>query len=240
MADSIAFIVRNFGNFLVGFPGQRPGGLIMTLVLAIVGVGIGMLIAILVGHAQLSRFALVRQLARSYVRIFRGIPLVLLLLLIHQFLGTGTFGFMTSSFFSALIALVLYSSAYQADIVESGLRAVPHQLVEDAQLLGSSRIRTYLDVRLPYGLRVMRPALLSQAITVFKDSSVVVVLGVADLTTTARIALGSDVTNAPHWVATYLTVGMLYFAVAFGVSQIVNKFERSAPRAVLANAPRVS
>ncbi|MGI9645881.1 MAG: hypothetical protein ACR2O6_11295, partial [Ilumatobacteraceae bacterium] len=82
-------------------------------------------------------------------------------------------------------------------------------------------------VRLPYGVRVMQPALAGQAITLFKDSSVVIVLGVADLTTTARIALGSDVTNAPFWVATYLTVGAIYFVVAFTVSRVARRRELS-------------
>ena len=67
-----------------------------------------------------------------------------------------------------------------------------------------------------------------RAITIFKDSSVVVVLGVADLTTTARIALGSDITNAPFWVATYLTVGLLYWIVAYGLARAARP--RNGPR----------
>ena len=83
-------------------------------------------------------------------------------------------------------------------------------------------------ITVPYALRVMRPALVTQAITIFKDSSVVVVLGVVDLTTTARIALGSDIANAPFWVATYLTVGALYWVVAFSLAKAVRP--RSGPR----------
>ena len=238
MGDSVRFVVSNLGNFLIGFPGQRPGGLAMSLFLALVGVGVGSIIALGVGTAQQAGSRWVRLLAKAYVRIFRGVPLVLLLLIVHQFLAPGKLGLpatsglgaSNASLISALVTLVLYSSAYQADVVQSGLRAVPQQLVDDARILGSSPLRTWVDVRLRYGLRVMRPALLTQAITVFKDSSVVVVLGVADLTTTARIALGSDITNAPHWVATYLTVGLLYFAVASTLSIIVNKDERSAAR----------
>ena len=178
--------------------------------------------------AATSARSLPRLVARTYVRVVRGVPLLLLLLLVHQVLGTGSWGFTTTSLQSALITLVLYASAYQADILESGLRSVPVQLVDDARLLGARPTQVAIDVRVPYAVRVTRPALLTQAITVFKDSSVVVVLGVADLTTTARIALGSDVSNAPHWVAVYLAVGALYFAVAFGLSRVVNIYERSA------------
>lgn len=77
----------------------------------------------------------------------------------------------------------------------------------------------------------MRPALTTQAITIFKDSSVVVVLGVSDLTTNARIALGGDVTNAPYWVATYLLVGFLYWCVAFGLARFAER--RSRPTRLL-------
>ena len=104
-------------------------------------------------------------------------------------------------------------------VVTAGIAAVPEQLREDARILGASRGVVARTVTLPYVMRTMRPALVTQAVTVFKDSSVVVVLGVSDLTTNARIALGGDVTNAPFWVATYLMVGLLYWCVAFALSR---------------------
>ena len=222
MADQLEFLWRNVPNLLFGFPKNRPGGLLLTILLTLSSLSVGMLVALAVGSAQVSRWAPIRWLAVGYSRLFRGIPLLLLLLVVHQFLSTGRFGFQTSSLGSAFFTLVLYASAYQADIVASGIRAVPKLLIDDARTLGASPTRTYLNVSLPYGLRIMRPALLTQAITVFKDSSVVVVLGVADLTTTARIALGSDVGNAPYWLATYLAVGFLYFVVAASASRLVD------------------
>ncbi len=220
MSDQVDFIIRNIPNLLVGFPGQRPGGLLLSVVLAISGIGLGFCVALAVGSATTSRWRVLRTVASGYIWLFRGVPLILLLLIVHNIFSTGKIGVETSSFQSALIALVLYSSAYQASIVAAGLRAVPAILVEDARLLGASARKAWQTVQLPYGLRVMRPALVSQAISLFKDTSVVVVLGVADLTTTARIALGSDIENAPYWVATYLTVGFLYFLVATALSQL--------------------
>ena len=131
---------------------------------------------------------------------------------------------------------MLYSSSYQADIVYTGLRTVPLKLVDDARLMGSTRWQVFGHVKLPYSLRVMQPALTGQAITLFKDTSVVVILGVADLTTNARIALGSDVTNAPFWVATYLTVGFLYFLVAFGLSRLARRGEKRLQRGDLVHS----
>lgn len=225
--DQLEFLLRQLPNLLIGFPGNRPGGLALSLVLATVGIGIGMVVALVVGSAQLSSIGTVRRIARLYVQVIRGVPLLVLLLLVNQFLATGRlFGLETSTLESAFVTLVLYSSAYQADIIRTGLRSVPTQLVDDARLLGHRPIGIYGRVRLPYALRVMQPALTGQAITVFKDTSVVVVLGVAELTTTARIALGGDVSNAPFWVATYLTVGALYLVVALGLSRLAERAGR--------------
>lgn len=228
--SQVEFVVEHLTDLLWGVPNNRPGGLVMTLILSTVGIGVGLLVAIAVSAAAQSRWRIVRALAAAYVRVVRGVPVILVLLLVHRIVAVSlgaanAFGSQRASLLSAAVALVLYSSAYQADIINAGLRAVPATLVEDARLLGSSRLRAYTSVKIPFGLRLMRPALLSQAITLFKDSSVVVVLGVADLTTTARIVLGADVRNAPYWVATYLTVGALYFLVAFGLSQLTARFE---------------
>ena len=237
MSDQLEFVLENLPNLLIGFPGQRPGGLLMTLGLAAVGLGVGFAVSVGVAAVLDSRIRLVRGLAAAYVQVFRGIPLLLLLLIVHQMLGGGhLLGFRSTSLVSAVVALVLYSSSYQADIIHTGLRTVPPALVEDARLMGSSRGQVFARVKLPYGLRVMQPALTGQAITLFKDTSVVVILGVADLTTTARIALGTDVTNAPFWVATYLTVGLLYFVVAFGLSRIALRHERRLRRGDLVHA----
>lgn len=238
MADQLSFLIRNLPNLLIGFPNHRPGGLLLTIILAIVSIGVGFALAVPLGAALDGPSRAARVLARGYVSLVRGVPLVLLLLIIHQVLGVNIlgldlFGAQTTSMISAFVTLILFASSYQADIVASGLRGVPPGLIEDARVLGASRRRAFFTTQLPYALRVVRPGLVSQAISLFKDTSVVVVLGVADLTTTARIALGSDIDNAPYWVATYLTVGLLYFFVAFGVSTIAERRGRRGPQSGL-------
>lgn len=223
MSDQLEFLARNGVNLLIGFPNHRPGGLLLSILLSASAIVVGAFFSLFLGAGAHSRYWIIRRPTLTLIQVLRGVPLVLMLLIVHQFLGTGRLGLTTSSLISAFVTLVLYSAAYQADIVQAGFRSVPSELTEGARVLGSSPLRTYLTVTLPYGFRVMRPALLSQAITVFKDSSVVVVLGVADLTTTARIALGSDINNAPYWVTTYLAVGFLYFLVAFGLSRVVER-----------------
>ncbi|MCP5098329.1 MAG: ABC transporter permease subunit, partial [Chloroflexi bacterium] len=138
MNDQLNFLLKNLPNLIIGFPGNRPGGLIMSMVLAAVGIGIGFAIAILIGTAYESRHKPVRIAAQLYVQVFRGIPLVLLLLIVHQLLRYGRFlSIPRTPFISALLTLILYSSAYQAEIVRAGLQAVPATMVDAARLLGS-------------------------------------------------------------------------------------------------------
>jgi len=200
----------------------------MTLALSIFGLGLGLVVALLVAAARDANSKILRTVSLCYIHVMRGIPLILLLLLTHQILGGRTALGLEAPLVSALVTLVLYSGAYQGDIVAAGFRSVPSGVVDNARLLGCGWWKVLSLVKLPYSLRVMQPALAGQAITLFKDSSVVVILGVVDLTTTARLALGSNVTNAPHWVATYLTVGAIYFIVAFGLSRLANFWERRA------------
>ena len=221
MSDQIEFLIRHLPNLLVGFPNNRPGGLLLSVLLSAGTIALGFVLATIVGFSFHSRSRVIRFFAGRFVWLIRGIPLIVLLVLLFQILGTGIiFGLELSSFWAAVVTLTLYAAAYQADIVRAGIAAVPAQLIEDARVLGATRSTVVRTITVPYAVRVMRPALVTQAITIFKDSSVVVVLGVADLTTTARIVLGSDITNAPFWVATYLMVGLLYWVVAYGLARI--------------------
>lgn len=227
MSEQLLFLLDNLANLLVGFPGHRPGGLLITILLAVVANGLGFGVGLLVGLLGESQKRPFRFIARLYIEVFRGLPLILLVLLLYQLVGNGRkFGLSLPPIFSAFVALTLYSGAYQAEIMRAGFRAVPIEMVESALLLGYSRVRIYGRLKIPYAIRVMMPALTGQAISLFKDTSVVIIIGVADLMTTARIILGSDVGNAPYWVSLYLLVGFCYFVIAFTLSRFAHRYEK--------------
>lgn len=228
LLEQLDFLLGNVLNLLFGFPGHRPGGLLMSILLAVVAVGIGFLVAVILAMGYGSRWRTAHLFVHLYVQIFRGIPLILLLLIVHQLLGIGRrMGLPLTPLVSALVALILTSSAYQAEIIRAGLRSVPEQLVESARLLGSSRRQAYRLIQMRYAIFVMRPALAGQAISLFKDTSVVLILGVAELMTVAQIVLGSDVGNAPYWMNLFLLVGFFYFVVAFILSRFSSRWERN-------------
>jgi His/Glu/Gln/Arg/opine family amino acid ABC transporter permease subunit len=226
MSDQLRFLWQILPNLLIGFPGQRPGGLALSVWLALVAISAGFVLANLIGVASASRWRLLRWFCRLYVEFFRGLPLVLLLLLVYQVVGNPRLGLNLTPYGAAIIALTFYTSAYQAEILRAGLASVPAQHVESARMMGSTPWHAYRSVKLRYALHTMLPAFTGQAISLFKDTSVVLIIGVADLMTVGRVALGSDVTNAPYWLALYLTVGALYFIVAFALSRVARRWER--------------
>ncbi|MEM7093316.1 MAG: ABC transporter permease subunit [Actinomycetota bacterium] len=237
MSDQIEFLWEQLPNLLWGFPDRRPGGLLLSLLLSSGAIAVGFIFGSALALARHARRRAVRFVADRVVWAIRGVPLLVLLVLLFQFLGTGAwFGIELSAFWSAAVTLSLYAGAYLSDVMTAGIGAVPRQLVDDARLLGAGPITAARTVTLPYALRTMRPALVTQAVTVFKDSSVVVVLGVSDLTTNARIALGGDVGNTPYWVATYLLVGFLYWIVAFAVGRLAENRHGRGPQVVGAHA----
>ena len=120
MPDQIDFLISNLTNLLIGFPGQRPGGLLLSILLALFGIGVGFMIGLIVGSGRGSRFSLIRGASRAFIEVFRGLPLILLLVLIHQVIGGRRFGLDISPRTAALISLALYSGAYQAEIVHAG------------------------------------------------------------------------------------------------------------------------
>lgn len=226
MAEHLTFLLEKLPVLLIGFPGQRPGGLLLSVLLAVLAVAVGFGLAIPISSGERSPRRWMRWPAVAYVELFRGLPLILLLVLVHQGVGGVRFGLNWSPRTSALVALTLYTSAYQAEILRAGLARVPQELVESARLMGSSPAQVYVLIRLRYAVGVMLPAFTGQAISLFKDTSVVVVIGVAEVMTVARMALGADVTNAPYWVSMYSFVGVLYFIIAFGLSRLAQSWER--------------
>lgn len=219
MGEQLRFLWRELPNLLWGFPSNRPGGLVLSVIMTFVALAVGFALA--VGASSLLRSGVpgVSSTTARIVWVFRSVPLIVMLLLGHQVLGSGMLGPSTTPFMSALIVLSLYAAAYLTDVVHAGRSGVPESAIHTAQLLGAGRLHRFRTVTLPWSLQIMRPALGTQAITVFKDSSVVVVLGVAELTTSARIALDANVGSAPFWLATYLLVGGLYWLVSFAIGR---------------------
>jgi general L-amino acid transport system permease protein len=206
-----------FGMSLVSQ--DRWGGLPVTLILATFGLAFGFPLGILVALGRRSKLPAIRSLCVLYVELIRGVPLISLL-----FMASVMFplfmpdGVNIDKLLRAQIAFILYAGAYLAEVVRGGLQAVPRGQYEAADALGLSYWQKNGLVILPQAIRHVIPPLVNTFIAFFKDTSLVLIIGIFDLLTTAKTAIID-----PAWqsfsVEVYVFVGLIYFAFCFAMSR---------------------
>jgi general L-amino acid transport system permease protein len=217
---------------VVGFGGvgwNEWGGLQLTLFVTVAGIALAFPLGLLLALGRRSSLPVVRVVSITYIELFRGVPLITLLLM-GQFMigfflpeGMGAPSLVTR----ALIAIVLFEAAYMAEVVRGGLQAVPRGQVEAAQALGLSPWRTTRAIVLPQALRAVIPAMVGQFISVFQNTSLLAVLGLLELLEVAR-----NVTAQPDFVGQGLQsvtlpfVAFIYWAVSYSMSRESQRLER--------------
>jgi general L-amino acid transport system permease protein len=230
-ATALALIgVLMWGGILgMSFVSQdRWGGLPVTLILATFGLAIGFPLGIIVALGRRSRLPAIRSLCVLYVELIRGVPLISLL-----FMASVMFplfmpdGVNIDKLLRAQIAIVLYAGAYLAEVIRGGLQAVPRGQQEAAEALGLSYWQKNRLIILPQAIRHVIPPLVNTFIAFFKDTSLVLIIGIFDLLTTAKTAIVD-----PAWqsfsVEVYIFVGLIYFAFCFAMSRYSRRLEAQA------------
>src|ERR1700674_1808866 len=211
---------------------DRWGGLPVTLILATFGLAFGFPLGIVVALGRRSKLPAIRSLCVLYVELIRGVPLISLL-----FMASVMFplfmpdGVNIDKLLRAQIALVLYAGAYLAEVMRGGLQAVPRGQHEAADALGLSYWRKNGLIILPQAIRHVIPPLVNTFIAFFKDTSLVLIIGIFDLLTTAKTAIID-----PAWtsfsVEVYLFVALIYFAFCFAMSRYSARLEtQDGPKA---------
>lgn len=221
-----AWILMRGGVFgLSRVPQEIWGGLPVTLMLATVGIAAAFPLAILVALGRRSTMPAIRWLCIGYVELVRGVPLISLL-----FVASVIFplfvpdGLNFEKLLRAQVALVLFAGAYLAEVVRSGLQSIPRGQYEAASALGLGYWQVTLKVILPQALVRVIPPLVNTFIAVFKDTSLVSIVGIFDLLTAGRISI-SDPTWQGFSVEIYLTVGLIYFMFCFAMSKYSRRLE---------------
>jgi general L-amino acid transport system permease protein len=207
---------------------DRWGGLPVTLILATFGLALGFPLGIAVALGRCSKLPAIRSLCVLYVELIRGVPLISLL-----FMASVMFplfmpdGVNIDKLLRAQIAFVLYAGAYLAEVIRGGLQAVPRGQEEAANALGLSYWQKNGLIILPQAIRHVIPPLVNTFIAFFKDTSLVLIIGIFDLLTTAKTAIID-----PAWqsfsVEVYLFVGLIYFAFCFAMSRYSRRLEAQA------------
>ncbi|TXH04939.1 MAG: amino acid ABC transporter permease [Nevskiaceae bacterium] len=204
-------------------PGIRPGpllvGLGLTLEISALSLVFALLLGLVAGLGRVAHNPAARNLAATYVEIIRGTPLLVQIFIFYFFIGTVL---QLSAFAAGVAALAVFTGAYVAEIVRAGIEGVPRGQMEAARSLGMSTAQAMRHVVLPQALRRMLPPLAGQFINLIKDSSLVSVMALTDLTKAGREVVSSTFSPFEVW----FSVAALYLLLTGSLSLLVRRLER--------------
>ena len=204
----------------------RWGGFPLTIMLSTIGLAIAFPLSIAVALGRRSRLPGIRTLCVLYVELIRGVPLISVL-----FMASFMFplfmpaGMTIDVLLRVQVGITLFSAAYLAEVVRGGLQALPRGQYEAAQSLGLTYWQTTRKIVLPQALRLVVPAIMNTFIGAFKDTSLVTIVSLYDLTGALQLALG-DADWRKFFLEGQLFVAAIYFVFCFAMSRYSQWVER--------------
>jgi polar amino acid transport system permease protein len=220
----------DWGIVLTGkYAGWLVSGIITTIQLSLVSIVLSFLLGLLIAVMRMSNVSPVRWLAHGYLEFFRNTPLLvqiffwyfgsykILPTVINDWLGTANF-----EFSAAAIALTIYTSAFIAEDIRSGIRSIPKEQMEAARSSGFSYLRSMQHIILPQAIRITIPPLINQFLNLTKNSSLAMTIGVAELTYQARQIESYTFKGYEAFSAATL----VYVLISFVITALVNLYNK--------------
>ena len=209
------------GNFgLTKVTTDRWGGLPLTIMLTTISLVLAFPLALLVALGRRSHLPAIRTFCTIYVELVRGVPLISVL-----FMASFMFplfmpqGLTIDVLIRALAGITLFAAAYMAEVIRGGLQAMPKGQTEAAASLGLSYWQTQFKIILPQALAMVVPGIMNNFISLFKDTSLVSIVSMYELTGSLGLALNSDADWRPYKLEGYLFIVAIYFAFCFAMSR---------------------
>ena len=220
------FIFPFFAYYMLyGGPGfsvidtNKWGGLLVTLFLGVTGIALAFPLSIVLALGRRSKMPIIKSICVLFIEFIRGVPLITLLftanVMLPLFLPEGV---NPDNLLRALVAVTLFQSAYMAEAIRGGLQAIPRGQVEAAQSLGLSYWQTNRKIILPQALKIAIPPIVNTCIGLFKDTSLVLIIGLFDLLGIGRAAL-ADMTWTKLYYEVYVFISLVFFIFCFGMSR---------------------
>jgi general L-amino acid transport system permease protein len=196
------------------------GGLPLTVMLATLSIFLAFPLSVLVALGRRSRLPAIRSACIVYIELIRGVPLISVLFMASfmfpLFMPQGT---SIDVLVRVLVGITLFAAAYMAEIVRGGLQAIPKGQLEAADTLGLSYWQTQRKIVLPQALAMVVPSMMNNFISIFKDTSLVTIVSLYELTGALSLALNSDVDWRPFKIEAYLFIAAIYFTFCFSMSR---------------------
>lgn len=194
-------------------------GVITTIEISICSLIIALVLGLVIGLIRISSNPALKKLAIVYIEVIRGTPLLVQIFIVYFFLGTV---FDLERFTAGVIALSVFTAAYVAEIVRSGIQSIPKGQMEAARSLGMNYPKAMIYVILPQAFKQTLPPLAGQFINLIKDSSLVSVISITDLTKAGREVVSGSFAPFEVW----FTVAALYLVLTSGLSWAIQMLER--------------
>ena len=216
----VFFWLMGGGFGLARVPTDQWGGLPLTIMLATFGIVLAFPLAVVVALGRRSNLTAIRSLCAIYVELIRGVPLISVLFMASfmfpLFMPPGT---TPDVLLRVLVGITLFSAAYLAETVRGGLQAIPKGQVEAAQTLGLTYWQTQRKIVLPQALAIVLPGIMNNFIAILKDTSLVTIVSLYELTGSLGLALNSDADWRPYKIEGYFFIALIYFAFCFSMSR---------------------
>ncbi len=199
---------------------DRWGGLPLTIMLSTLSIMAAFPLSVVVALGRRSHLPAIRTICTLYVELIRGVPLISVL-----FMASFMFplfmpqGVTIDTLLRVLVGITLFAAAYMAEVVRGGLQALPKGQTEAAQSLGLSYWQTQRKIILPQALATVVPGIMNNFISIFKDTSLVAIVSLYELTGTLGLALNSDADWRPYKLEGYLFITAIYFVFCFAMSR---------------------
>jgi len=201
------------------FGDELLAGLGRTLLVSAIAVPGSLVIGLVLGAARAHRIPVASQLAATYVEVIRNTPI--LVQIYFAYYGLPSVGIKLDAFTVAYVTLTVWGGAFNTENFRAGFEAVATRYREAGAALGFGRLGTFLNVTLPIGGRISLPASINTYISVVKNSSLMYVIGYAELTTTAL----NINANTPYTLETYGTLAVIYLTVVWTLSAVIRLLE---------------
>jgi general L-amino acid transport system permease protein len=205
---------------------SRWGGLPLTLILSTFGIALAFPLGVLLALGRRSNMPAIKTLCVVYIELIRGVPLISLLfmsaVMLPLFLPEGI---TIDKLLRAQVAIILFAAAYMAETVRGGLQAIPKGQFEGADSLGLTYWQQMRLIVLPQALKIVIPPLVGLFIALFKDTSLVVIIGIFDLTQAAKAAL-VDRAWSGFSVEVYIFISAIYFVFCYSMSKYSQSLEK--------------
>jgi general L-amino acid transport system permease protein len=218
---------------LPGIPGLHPvsvnqwGGLMLNLILAIGGITLSLPLGIALALGRRSRLPVVKTLCVAFIETFRGVPLITLLFMSRHLVPLAfPEGFPQNALLNAGIVITLFSSAYMAENIRGGLQALHPGPAEAARALGLPGWQTTVLISLPQAIRSVIPAIVGQFIGLFKDTSLVYIIGMLDILRIGLDFVNGNIEFRDNKGEVIIFVALVFWIFTYAMSRVSGRIER--------------